>query len=243
MKKTILLISMLTFFLLPNYGTRNNDSILMSYQNSRLNELNTKVDSLLKATEKFNEEKNYFTTALSSQTTIFTLIISIIVSLIGLVSFLGFKFEIKKYKEETQVIIDRQNKVIESFDKTSKKHDDMINEAFGSIYVMVATANKKHIDLNYIFSLKAAKHMFLSNNYKSSIANLESVYALVEKNQINEEAYTYISTKYEKIEDDFQLLLNCKNETLKKLTFKIYHGYLEFMEKQPKIETKTNEDK
>ena len=206
-----------------------NDSIYNKTQVLQLERLNSKVDSLLKVTAKFNEEKNYFTTALNSQTMIFSIIITITLFLFGLISFVNMKLEIKKYKEETENIISRQNDIIDTVKEKNKKHDELIYGALGNLNALIAEFYNTDERQKFKFALGASKYLQTKEPYDAALTNLNKAYEISKKDYFNT-LFTEITEKDQIIENHLKVLINSKSKEIVKVSMAIYQKYLEVKE-------------
>ncbi len=230
MKRILLLVYFLAIFVFPNFGIAIKDSIYNETQTLQLERLNSKVDSLLKVTAKFSEEKNYFSTALNSQTTIFSIIITIALFLFGLISFVNMKLEIKKYKDETESIINRQNDIIESVKVKNNKHDELINNALGNLNALIAEYYGTNERMKFKYALNAARFQQTKEPYDSALVNLNKALDICKKDNF-ELLYSDIKEKDKVIEDNLKILINSKDDEIVKISLEIYAKYLEIKEK------------
>lgn len=237
MKKTLLIISLLTIILISGFAKNNQtDSIAYANQTVQLNELNSKVDSLLKVTDKLTIEKSYFSSTLSSQTTIFGVIITIALALFGLISFITYKKELENYKTETKSIIDGQDDKINKIEEVNKKHDYDINDALAKVFV-VACDLYKHDSVRFIFSLNAAKYYLLNKSYTVCESNLAKSTEVINKTILPKDFKKNVSDYSEDIEADLELLSNSENKRIKNMAIMIYSKYIEIKEQEPVVET------
>jgi uncharacterized protein YoxC len=230
MKRIVLLVYFLATFAFPNFGITSNDSTYNKTESLQFESLNSKVDSLLKVTAKFNEEKNYFTTALNSQTMIFSIIITITLFLFGLISFVNMKFEIKKYKEETESIINRQNDIIESVKGKNNKHDELINSALGNLNALIAEYYNTNERVKFKYAINAARFQQTKEPYDTALVNLNKALDITKKDYFDT-LFDDITERDMVIEDNLKILINSKNEEIVKTSLAIYLKYLEVKEK------------
>ena len=233
MKRIVLLVCFLATYSFPNFGISINDSTYNKTESSQLESLNSKVDSLLKVTAKFSEEKNYFTTALNSQNMIFSIIITITLFLFGLISFVNMKFEIKKYKQETESIVERQNKIIDAVKVTNKKHDGLINTALGNLNALIAEYYNTNERMLFKYSINATRFLELNESFDAALVNLNKAFDITNKAYFVD-LFEEISEKDKVIEDNLKILINSKNEEIVKLSLSIYSSYLIVKEKKGK---------
>ena len=238
MKKTLLIISLLTIILISGAAKNNQtDSIAPTKQTVQLKELNAKVDSLLKITNELSKERNYFSTALGSQTMIFSIIITITLFLFGLISFASFKIEMKKHKTEIKLIISKQNEKIKTIEEKNKIHDAAINKALANTYATVAVLFRNTSKSTYFkYCTSAALYQMYNEVYDISTNLLKSSLETIEDLDYYQNTHKDVVEKYTSIDKDFLELINCKDEAVRKIALKIYSKYLEFKEQKPVVE-------
>lgn len=238
MKRTLLIISLLTIILISGAAKNNQtDSIAYAKQTVQLKELNSKVDSLLKVTDRLSEEKNYFSVALSSQTTIFGVIIAIALAILGGYSVLSIKYEIKKYKSETKSIIKEQDKKIKTIEEKNKTHDTAIYKSLIITYNIIAVIfDKTDKTMCFMYLTSAAVYQMYNGQYKGSIDQLNLSLNIIENPSYYPKIHNEVVEKYTSIDEDFLELINCKDEAVRKIALKIYSKYLEFKEQDPVVE-------
>ena len=73
-----------------------------------LKRLEIKIDSLSTNIEQLKQERNYFQAALSSETTIFTMIFGAVFSVIGFFSFLIVKIQLHGSEKKVELMINAQ---------------------------------------------------------------------------------------------------------------------------------------
>lgn len=236
MKKTLLIISLLTIFLISGFAKNNQtDSIAAANQTVELKKLNAKVDSLLKITNELSKERNYFSTALSSQTMIFSIIITIALAFAGVFSVKTIKDEIKKHKNETKLTINKQDEKINKIEEVNKKHDYNINNALANVAILIRDLYKKDY-MNFIYSLRAAKYHLLNNNYLQCELALKKLTELLNGPVFSTDSKSAILNVSKDIEVDLKLLTNSGNEKIRNMAIKINCKYLEIKEQEPVVE-------
>lgn len=76
------------------------------------------IDSLNYNINSYEQNEKYYSNALSSQTTIFSVIVTILLVLTGLISYTSFKLELKKVKKQYKQSIENYKKIEERFSET-----------------------------------------------------------------------------------------------------------------------------
>jgi hypothetical protein len=94
------------------------DSLACKTLKSEVVSLMWKIDSLNSRLNKYEMNVNYFSTALSSQTAIFSIIVTVMTLLIGFISYNKFKAEVKAVTEKYEQSIENYNKIKENLDET-----------------------------------------------------------------------------------------------------------------------------
>ena len=232
MKKTLLIISLLTVILISGFAKNNQtDSIAYAKQTVQLKELNAKVDSLLKVTDRLSEEKNYFSAALSSQTSIFGIIITIALALFGVFSFITYKKELENYNAENKSIIDKQDNKINKIEEVNKKHDYDINHLLATMYTAIAMLFETSDPYTcFKFSTSAAAY-HMKNNFSIPCPSLlNGSLKIIESENYYPEIHNKVVNGYTGIDEEFLELINCDDEAVKNIAIKIYRKYIEFKE-------------
>jgi hypothetical protein len=232
MKKTLLTISLLIIILISGFAKNNQtDSITDTKQTVQLKEFNAKVDSLLKITNELSKEKNYFSTALSSQTSIFGIIITIALALFGLISFAAFKIEIKKYKTETKSIINKQDEKIKSIEEKNKAQRYDINHVLATTYTAIAMQFEDSDPYTcFKFSTSAAAYHMKNNCLIPCPSLLNISLRIIESPYYYPEIHNKVVIGYTGIDEEFLELINCEDEAVRNIALKIYSKYIEFKE-------------
>lgn len=236
MKKTLLIISLLTIILISGFAKNNQtDSIAAAKQTVQLKELNAKVDSLLKVTDKLSIEKSYFSSTLSSQTEIFGIMITIAIAIIGFFSINTIKNEIRKYKTETKSIIKEQDKkrktVEEKIEEDIKTQRYDINHVLATTYTAIAMLFETSDPYTcFKFSTSAAAY-HMKNNFSIPCPSLlNGSLKIIESENYYPEIHNKVVNGYTGIDEEFLELINCDDEAVKNIAIKIYRKYIEFKE-------------
>lgn len=229
-KRTLILF--LFSLTLYSHGICQSHSVLKN-DSLQIEQLNLKIDSLLDVTLKFNQEKNYFTTALNSQTMIFSIIVTVVLFLFGLVQNYNLKMEIKKYNIRNEIKIGKQNEIINEINTKSNNHNRLINKAMGNLNAMIATYYKKNDTMQFKFRIAAAKFQHLNDSVKPAISNLDSCYQITKKVDFDKIVKSIIDEDLEikSVDESLIELINGKNEEIKRLSLNIYCKYIEVKQK------------
>jgi len=234
MKKTLLIISLLTIILISGAAKNNQtDSIAAAKQTVQLKELNAKVDSLLKITNELSKERNYFSTALSSQTMIFSIIITITLFLFGLISFASFKIEMKKYKTEIKLIISKQDEKIKSTENINKKLERLTYKSLGNLAILISKYHNNDEATQFKFLLQGARYQSLYEQFEICNENINFALVLIDKEINNPKGIKIVTDENA---DDLQSLISCQDETVKQSAVKVYAKYLELKEQEPVVD-------
>jgi hypothetical protein len=149
---------------------KTNDSII-----NRQNELKSQLDTLIYELNKsksindsinkeltfYRVKEDYYSTALSTQSTRFALIISGVLALFGILSFSFYKIELIRLKKSTKKRIDKQTeKFIEHIDKIEGL-DENLNLALGNLNITIALLflEKKLLIDAFKYYLIGSKHL------------------------------------------------------------------------------------
>ncbi|MBL7968330.1 MAG: hypothetical protein JNK09_15105 [Prolixibacteraceae bacterium] len=208
------------------------DSIVLVQQNQRLILLDSKVDSLLKVTSKFQEEKNYFATAISSQTTIFSIIITITLFLFGFISYVRFNLLIKQYKKETESIIDRQNQIIDSVREANKVHEKLIYTALGNTYALISDVFKSKKSMVFIHTISGSKYHNSSGYSIGALTLLKKTKEIIDTSEFYEKYFSAIikSDNEGKIVDNLKALMNSEDRDVMAIAVYILNKYLSYQD-------------
>lgn len=164
-----IILILLFQLLICNFGfSQKNDS---TYNNKLL--LEEKLLTLENKLKDYEKEKEYFQIALSSQTTIFSLIVGGIVGLFAILTFGGIRIEIKNYKtnlklkfKETIDTLDEQmsiyKKHLEGLESENKNSVQELRRTYGEICNIIAEINSSYL-LSYIKYKLLAANLYYSN--------------------------------------------------------------------------------
>lgn len=223
----LLLVLIVTMFIdCPSMAKPNADSILYTQQTKRIILLDKKVDSLLKVTDKFSIEKNYFSSALSAQTTIFSVIVTIALALFGFVSYSEFASLVRKHKKETKTKIDEQNAKIDSIAESNKSQDKLISSALGNISSLVTDVFKDKKAIAFIFSIKAAKHHLQSEYLNGAVANLSTAVDIIDDPEFFDKLFATVLQFDNENMNDLKFLISSENEKVMTLALNILNKYI-----------------
>ncbi len=143
MKKGILSFILLCSILILNAQSVKIDSNSIKLQ-KRIEKLEKEIISQGNEIKILNERKDYYQNTLSDQTTRFSIIIGAIISLIGLITFVGYKSEIKKnrasFEKLLEIAVNEQKefkqrvfKLLIKTYKSSANNNTMISEEFSRL--------------------------------------------------------------------------------------------------------------
>lgn len=163
-------------------------------------------------TAKIKEEM--YSNALNSQTAIFSVIVAAIIALIGLVTWTGYKIEIRKIKKEFNQLIENQESKFEEFVNhiLNLEQDYSLTAAHTAVLIAVNTEKKESHNESYYYRLQAAYYHAMranklnllkkenTDNIEISInVHLDKAYntlniAAAKYLDINSEVFNYIDT-------------------------------------------------
>lgn len=135
-------------------------------QSKLLTVLESKVDSLSAIVGSLKHERNYFHTALSSQTAIFAAILTVVIFLVGLFTIIIIRLEIIKNKKRVDKLLKKQKTKFKVFTDNIDKIKEDIIWAFGNINSSIAISGVTK-SLNKVFYFIAAAYQ---HNKSDSIA-------------------------------------------------------------------------
>ncbi|GBF22568.1 MULTISPECIES: hypothetical protein [Arenibacter] len=164
-----------------NYNKINNQAI------EQLLLTRSNLDSLEKENLFYRVKEDYYSSALSEQSTRFALIISGILALVALISFTAFRYEIKQIKKFTLKRINSQNKKLDVY-KTELSSTQMtlhltqgnLNTSIGQYY----QAKNDYVNA-FHFYIVAAKSHGLSSKLQLSLKKIK---------ETDENAYAFTIT-------------------------------------------------
>ena len=168
---TILFMLLVTCIYSQNksISSENLDSIIQGKIEIKIKPYVENLDSVNDQIEKYKLNENYYTTALSSQTAIFSVIVTLLVLIIGFISYNKFKSEVKTVETKYQESIDNYNKINESLKET---HCDLYT-AIGILH-----QKEKLYGDSVKFFLRGIANMSMELEGKEAI--LENISALTE---------------------------------------------------------------
>lgn len=139
---------------------------------TNLNNSNTLNDSLKRELIYYRAKEDYYVTALNEQSTRFTLIITSVLALFGLLSFGIYKLELNRIKKFTKKKIQAQKEeFVEHIDKINGI-DENLNLVMGNLNVSIAIyfAGEESYTKSIEFYLIGAKYL---TKWKTSISKQE----------------------------------------------------------------------
>lgn len=157
------------------YGLNNKNS------QETLITLDMKVDSLEHVLERQNINQSYFSSALSSQTAIFSLIV---VSLISIISY----FTYKRLERKITILENNTSRILKNYNDDMKQFQESINHQRMELYRQSAGINmlisqqntsNKYLSLRYIF--QTALDTFHFNNIDLTNQTLKMANQLLDK--------------------------------------------------------------
>ena len=227
--KRFLYIAICYFISITNINAVDkNDSIRYDKLTNELNALQLKVDSLTTITEKFEVEKNYFQTALNTQTGIFVLIITLFTALIGYISLKQIERKIKEYKKESDDMITLQNDNLTEFEMSIKEQREVANRTTGNLYAHLAnyykdTKGKQGKELFVIFTILAA-YEFSKADKTSKVHEflLRAKESIEDLNKINN---IHINKHREYVDKALSELIKNEDEKVKVAAIQLYADF------------------
>ena len=152
-------------------------------QSHSLQKLERRVDYLSKTVNNLSIEKNFFQTTLSSQTTTYSIIVTILLAVIGLFSFLIINAQYRKSEVRTKELLDKQTYDFERLISTQKekfdlveadmqKQSKMISKALCNTFVSLSLINGFGDTYILRFSVYAAFHAIKHENSELTISCL-----------------------------------------------------------------------
>lgn len=209
-------------FCLNSIALNEPDQKSISFQ-----KLERKVDSLSKTIENLNIEKSYFQTALNQQTGIYSLIVTAILAIIGLLSYLIIRDQNKKSEAKFKEILEKQNiefdnlikNQTESFslleaDMTEQKK--LISQALYTTYIALGSIKENKHNNNFRFHISAAFYAIHQEGQEISIACLKKAEECFKKLVDSPEEYREF-IKEKKSELHLKEMIQSDNVTLSDL--------------------------
>tara|TARA_R110001592_G_scaffold57548_8_gene174890 strand:+ start:614 stop:1360 length:747 start_codon:yes stop_codon:yes gene_type:complete len=193
--------------------------------------LKSKSDSLENELLFYKVKEDYYSAALSDQSTRFTLIISGVLALFAVISFGAFKYEVKRIEKEGNTkYLKHKRKFKKHNKKLSKTKNDLVN-AKGNLHITIATIYQKENCHNIAFLyhlLGARDHGIRENNRKISnydvtINNLK--FAANSLKNCGVEDIKELNGSAEIINKSFDKISRFKNDTIKKLITEIRFSF------------------
>lgn len=184
-----------------------------------------KSDSLKSELLFYKVKEDYYASALSDQSTRFTLIISGILALFAIISFGAFKFEVARIqKESNNKYFELQAKFEKYSTKLSKNKKTLVS-ATGNLNITIATLfkkEKKHGVAFFYYILGARDHGKASkkdDKFKVAINNLE--YAMDSLKNCKADSFVEFENELNVLSKAFDKISAFKNETVKVLIAEI----------------------
>lgn len=225
--RTLILITGVVIISSSVIGQNKQEVYNYEQQCKEIKQLNAKVDSLIKTTSKIAEERNYFSTALCSQTTIFSVIITIIISLLSLVSYLNIKGMMLKQKKEMLAEMNKHKFRIDDIEKDNNGNKKLVNKALGNLNVLISDFFKdKSSDARFYYLIQAAKYQFINDSGSPAYQNLTNA-----KKMLEEDGLTSKFQKYDIVIQDLQMMIKSKDNDLALVSSQMICKILEFRSK------------
>ena len=225
MKMRKLLILLLLFLSFHSYSQNKNfneskiDSIIQIKTEQSLKPYLVKIDSLTKQIDKYELNENYYTSALSTQTGIFSLIVTILLVIIGFISYSKFKSEVKAVEKKYLQSIENYNHI-----------NTRLYEAESELYFAIAVIHHKEklMGESVKYFLRSLSTTYLEFETKQDIISVISdiifIISKFDESDITdliehkEEVYKYLNAiKFDDSEilDELSRLRICINEKMK----------------------------
>lgn len=220
--RTLILIVGIGILSSPAIGKNKKEVYSNEQHSEEIEQLNAKIDSLIKITSKITEERNYFSTALSSQTTIFSVIVTIVISLLSLASYLNIRGMMLKQKKEMLAEMNNHKSKIEEIESSTAENQKLVYKALGNLNVVISKVIDKN-DTKIIYLIQAAKYNILYGSEPIALRNLNNA-----KRIIDTEGITRDFKKYDKVIQELQILIRSKNEKVMYISSHIVCKILEY---------------
>ncbi len=174
MKAKLALVTLLKITFIYSVHCQYIDST--AYEQNKIEILNNssrvlKLESMVK---KIDFERNYYSTGLKNQTTIFACISSAFFILFGLITYSGFKKEVSELKKEFNSVISSQKKKFKKLYNKNLELEDSLLQSAANSYVMIAAYffENNSFCTSLKFRLKAIEKITKSNNQKPLKSNI-----------------------------------------------------------------------
>lgn len=191
----------------PPKKSANLDSLIQFYIEKNIELHLLKIDSLNSQIEGHKLNENYYTTSLSTQTAIFSIIVTILLVVVSFLSYYKFKSEVKSVQNKYLESIENYNKVKENLSESD-------SDLYAGIGLLYLNQNLPAESISYF--LKGISHG--CNNLKNKellLDNIKSVNSIVsdliykeEDKAIlieeKEEIFRYLNTMSETKDNDIQ---------------------------------------
>lgn len=222
-----------------------------------LEQMEKKNDSLNSELLFYRIKEDYYSTALSDQGTRFALIASGLLLAFTILSYAGFRHEIRKFKKESD---EKVKKIKKAFNREKKNINEMKAELYGTegnLYAAISEIflNKKDYFASFQFVIQAAtahkeyterapQTTDFVRSVKSSkdacIALLGYSITLLEKSRDVKKDYTsHIERDDQSIQKWLKGLIQSENEDVRNLSVEVYSKYQDF-KRQAQHLVKTN---
>lgn len=234
---------------LPNNINKKIDSItniqniLLKKQNSFENSLEQSKsvsDSLKRELLFYKVKEDFYATALSDQSTRFTLIISGILALFALLSFGAFKYEVSKIRESTEKRILKYESKVNKYKIQLKETTNQLIGAKGNLFTSIATSFEKeksyvsafryfifaaraHGEFNKNRKLKEFEQEVIGNKYRTAISNLHFAKKCLLKISTKEQKID-LKSKIVLLEESIDIMNNFSDTDIKHLISEIRIG-------------------
>lgn len=190
------------------------------------------IDSLKSELLFYRVKEDYYATALSDQSTRFSLIVGAIVGLVALVSFAGFKNEVRKHKKDYERQLKKlKDKVIE-YDLKILKHEYSLNIASGNIFTVISQgfeAQNNHFLAFQFYLASARSHSKagiaaqgnkiktkeeIEDTLKYAELNMEKAVEILKKIILNDNHKEEFKENSKMLFEDLDIIIGTKNEIL-----------------------------
>ena len=128
--------------------------------------MSQKIDSLQNELYKYKLNESYFSTALSSQTTIFSLIVAGLLGLAGFIAWGGYRFQVMRLRKEFREKIKQQSSEFEKLKKGARTLERKLVLTMARVDGVIANTIEDP-PTSLLFSLYAAREWY--NSYLISI--------------------------------------------------------------------------
>lgn len=130
--------AILLLFICQSFGQSYEPNEELLVDSSNIESLDEKINMLVDSIKRLEGERNYFETALNSQTVIFSIILSFILFLFGTVSYINFKLEVRRNEKLFNSNLSKLEKSFSKLEQDFSVKNNLFYQNNGRLSMVVA---------------------------------------------------------------------------------------------------------